>query len=100
MKFLSVLLISLLLAPSLPPGAHAQAPSAPAPSAPPAGSDDVWPRQVVSGGNTFSIYQPRIEQWQGNELQARAAVGVETPASPVARFGVIWFSARTDVDKE
>jgi hypothetical protein len=32
-------------------------------------------------------------------LHARAAVSVETTASPVERFGVVWFSARADVDK-
>ena len=94
MKILSLLLVSLLLAPSVLPWAHAQAPGASLQA------DDTWPKQIVSGGNTFSIYQPQIERWQGNELQARAAVGLETAASPQPRFGVIWFSARTDVDKE
>ena len=62
--------------------------------------DDTWPKQIASGGNTYSIYQPQIEQWQGNQLQARAAIGVESAASPQPHFGVLWFSARTDVDKE
>jgi hypothetical protein len=103
MRILSLLLVSLLLAPSALPWAHAQAPGASSTGAPPAqagGTDDTWPKQVVSDGNTFSIYQPQIERWQGNELQARAAVGLETAASPQPRFGVIWFSAQTDVDKE
>jgi hypothetical protein len=94
MKILSLLLVSLLLAPSVLPWAHAQAPAASS------AADDTWPKQFVSGGNTFSIYQPQIERWYGNELQARAAVGLETAASPQPRFGVIWFSALTDVDKE
>jgi hypothetical protein len=93
LKILSLLLVSLLLAPSVLPWAHAQAPGA-------SSADDTWPKQFVSGGNTFSIYQPQIERWQWNELQARAAVGLETAASPQPRFGVIWFSALTNVDKE
>jgi hypothetical protein len=93
LKILSLLLVSLLLAPSVLPWAHAQAPGAPS-------ADDTWPKQFVSGGNTFSIYQPQIERWQWNELAARAAVGLETAASPQPRFGVIWFSALTNVDKE
>ena len=103
MKIVSVLLVTLLLAPSVLPWAHAQAPGAPPAGAPPAatrGMDDTWPKQIVSEGNTYSIYQPQIEQWQGNQLQARAAVGVETAASSQPHFGVLWFSARTDVDKE
>lgn len=100
---LSLLLVALLLAPSALPRAHAQVPGTPStggPGSPVGATDDAWPKQVVSGGNTFSIYQPQIEQWRGNELQGRAAVGLETAASPEPRFGVIWFSARTDVDKE
>jgi hypothetical protein len=93
LKIPSLLLVSLLLAPSVLPWAHAQAPGA-------SSADDTWPKQFVSGGNTFSIYQPQIERWQWNELQARAAVGLETAASPQPRFGVIWFSALTNVDKE
>ncbi len=93
MKILSLLLVSLLLAPSVLPWAHAQAPGA-------SSADDAWPKQFVSDENMFSIYQPQIERWQGNELQARAAVGLETAASAQPRFGVIWFSALTDVDKE
>ena len=103
MRIFSLLLVSLFLAPSVLPWAHAQAPGASSTGAPPAqaaATDDTWPKQVVSDGNTFSIYQPQIERWQGNELQARAAVGLETAASPQPRFGVIWFSAQTDVDKE
>lgn len=93
LKILLLLLVSLFLAPSVLPWAHTQAPGA-------SSADDTWPKQFVSGGNTFSIYQPQIERWQWNELQARAAVGLETAASPQPRFGVIWFSALTNVDKE
>ena len=32
-------------------------------------------------------------------LHARAAVSVESAASPLQHFGVVWFSARADVDK-
>jgi hypothetical protein len=91
MKILSLSLAVLLLAPSVLPWAHAQGP--------PDGTD-VWPKQILSGETTFSIYQPQIERWQGNSLQARAAVAAETTGSARPRFGVIWFSALTDVDKE
>ena len=77
MKIVSLLLVALLLAPSVLPWAHAQAPGAP-----PAGRRSPRPmawttrgrNRSSASGNTFSIYQPQIEQWQGNQLQARAAV--------------------------
>jgi uncharacterized protein (TIGR03000 family) len=64
------------------------------------GLDAGWPRKISRDGNTITIYQPQIEKWEGNRLQAQAAVSVETPASPQAVFGIIWVTARTDVDKE
>ena len=58
-----------------------------------------WPREATEGGRTFTVYQPQIEKWDGVRLHARAAVSVESTASPLQHFGVVWFSARADVDK-
>ena len=58
-----------------------------------------WPREAKEGGRTFTVYQPQIEKWDGTRLHARAAVSVESQASPLQHFGVVWFSARADVDK-
>ena len=76
-----------------PPAGHAQALGDQA-------TDIGWPRQIQQGGNTITIYQPQVERWDGNQLQSRAAVAVETPASAQPTYGVIWLSARTEVDKE
>ena len=32
-------------------------------------------------------------------MRARAAVSIERPASPLQHFGVVWFSARAEIDK-
>ncbi|HEX5732093.1 MAG TPA: hypothetical protein VF131_04580 [Blastocatellia bacterium] len=37
-------------------------------------TDRGWPRKFTSGAYSFSVYQPQIEQWQGNRFEARAAV--------------------------
>ena len=37
-------------------------------------TDKGWPRKLVNGANSFTVYQPQIEEWQGNRLQARARV--------------------------
>ena len=102
-------------APSMPSsGAKtAGAPSAPATQAAPApttgggapaasreGTGNApWPREAMEGDRTFTVYQPQIEQWDGTRLHARAAVSVESAASPLQHFGVVWFSARAEVDK-
>ena len=101
------------------PAAWAQAPSTPAPGAPakggsrpaapaagggPAASREAtgtapWPRESTEGDRTYVVYQPQIEEWDGVRLHARAAVSVESAASPIQNFGVAWFSARAEVDK-
>src|SRR2546427_109522 len=70
---------------------------------PPAASDvdvDPWPRQLASGDDTFSLFQPQYESWDLGRLSGRAAVAVENRVSPQPAYGVIWFTARTEVDKE
>ncbi|HSE95777.1 MAG TPA: carbohydrate-binding family V/XII, partial [Methylomirabilota bacterium] len=93
--------------------AWAQAPSMPASGAPvarpaPGGTPAVsaagaanapWPRELTEGDRTYTVYQPQIEKWDGTRLHARAAFSVETKASPLERFGVVWYSARADVDR-
>ncbi len=58
-----------------------------------------WPRKFVSGTTTISLYQPQLEKWQDNQVNALAAVEVQTGGSKDATYGVIWFTARTEVDK-
>jgi uncharacterized protein (TIGR03000 family) len=69
-------------------GAGAQPPDAP------------FPRKIEGDGETLTIYQPQVESWEKNLMTARAAVAVTTKASPQQTFGVVWFTARTDVDRE
>ena len=40
-----------------------------------------------------------LDTWKGNQLEAYAAVGVRITATKTTDYGVIWFSARTEVDK-
>ena len=60
---------------------------------------DSWPRMVAAGGDKLTVYEPQVESWQGNVLRARAAIGVETPALPKPTYGVVYYTARTEVDK-
>ena len=68
------------------------------PVAPPAPGDP-WPRTITYQGATISIFQPQPESWTGNLLKAYAAVRVQTPGKKDVDYGVIWFAARTEVDK-
>jgi hypothetical protein len=62
-------------------------------------TDQGWPRKFVSGANSFSVYQPQIEQWQGNRIEARAAVAITDGQAKQTTYGVLWFTARTEIDK-
>jgi len=94
-QFLACLL-ALNIAVATPGTAVAQSPTG-AKVAPDAGVP--WPRTVTSQGAMVSIYQPQIDIWSGNQLKAYAAVRVVTPGKQATDYGVIWFSANTEVDK-
>ena len=98
---LGVILCALLVAPGLAACTTAMPVSGeaalPAMVERPAGP---WPRELTSGDQTFSIFQPQYDRWEQGRLDGRSAVTVESPASPEPRYGMIWFTARTQVDKE
>lgn len=89
--------------------ALAQQPAAPAPAAPSAGTSSAippalaWPRQFDLGDKQLEVYQPLIEQWNGDELSGRAAVAIgpkptsSAPTTPT--YGIARFTARVVVDK-
>ena len=71
------------------PGAAAAAPSTP----------DPWPRQVQLPSASVLVYQPQVESWQGNQLTFRCAVAATPSGSDAKTYGVIWGSARTEVNR-
>ncbi len=68
-------------------------------AAAPPPSTDPWPRVLNYQGATITVFQPQVESWVGNKLEAYAAVRVQTPQKKDTDYAVIWFSARTEVDK-
>ena len=62
-------------------------------------SESGWPRTMTSGPDTFLIYQPQVEKWDGNRVELYSAVEMKTGKEGAAKYGVVWFSARTEVDK-
>jgi hypothetical protein len=64
---------------------------------------DPWPRKFsfmgTDGNETLLVYQPQVESWRDNRLDFRAAVGAQTAGAAGETFGVIWGTARTEVDR-
>jgi hypothetical protein len=63
-------------------------------------TDNGWPRVITAGDLRVTVYQPQVESWDNDRIRSRAAVAVQTSASAVPIYGVVWLTARTDVDRE
>jgi hypothetical protein len=59
-----------------------------------------WPKDIVKGETTVTLYQPQLDSLGGNILKGRTAFSVtKKEKKPV--FGTFWFTARllTDMDE-
>ena len=84
-----------------PPLALAQAAApaksaAAAPTQPPA---DPWPRVVDLKGAQVLVYQPQVNKWTDNRIDFRCALAIKKDGAKDESFGVIFATARTQVDK-
>ncbi|MFO1515009.1 MAG: hypothetical protein U1F83_19240 [Verrucomicrobiota bacterium] len=58
-----------------------------------------WPRFYATNGYEFAIYQPQISDWPGNQLSGRFVVAVRPAGTSNETYGVVFFQARTEIDK-
>ena len=58
-----------------------------------------WPRTFTSGNDTYKIYQPQVDRWEANQIHLYSAVELKIGKETAAHYGVVWFEARTEVDK-
>ena len=66
----------------------------------PVGGDGNWPREIDTGGVHLVIYQPQVDSWKDNRIEARSAVIVTRQEDPTQIFGIVSINARTEVDRE
>ncbi len=82
----------------IPVAASAQ--SAPAAAAAtPAIPADPWPRVVDLSKGQVLVYQPQVNKWVDNQIDFRAALAIKPTGAKEETFGVIFATARTQVDK-
>lgn len=62
-------------------------------------SESSWPRTFASGPDAFTIYQPQVDKWSENLIDLYSAVEFKKGNESAAKYGVVWFQARTEVDK-
>ena len=60
---------------------------------------DPWPRVIVQGTVTNTIYQPQLDSWDGFFMKARAVVTLQSAGDSESVYGVIEVTAHTVVDK-
>lgn len=65
----------------------------------PAGANGNWPREIDTGSFHLVIYQPQVDRWEGNRIDARSAVMVTQRGDPKEIFGTVSMEARTEVDR-
>ena len=60
---------------------------------------DPWPRDVSISNAAVLVYQPQINKWDGNQIDFRCALAIKPTGAKDESFGVIFATARTQVDK-
>jgi hypothetical protein len=86
----------------LPDAPKAKLPSSNAPvvkAQPKEPSESGWPRVFSGSADTFTVYPPQVDKWDGDLISLYCAVEVKTGKESAAKYGVVWFEARTEVDK-
>ncbi len=58
-----------------------------------------WPRFFQTNGYEYAIYQPQISSWPSNQIQGRFATAVRPAGTSNEVYGVVYFTARTEIDK-
>jgi hypothetical protein len=62
--------------------------------------DGNWPREIDISDIQLVIYQPQVDTWKDNRIEARSAVIVTRQEEPAQIFGIVSINARTEVDRE
>ncbi|MEN6486675.1 MAG: hypothetical protein ABFD98_17505 [Syntrophobacteraceae bacterium] len=62
--------------------------------------DLTWPKRFVSPEATVVLYQPQLETFKEDMLTVRSAVSVQKKGEKQPVFGVVWFSARVETDRD
>jgi len=57
-----------------------------------------WPLKLEGAKGAIIVYQPQLESYRGNQLEARAAVQVIPKQERSSVFGAVWFHCRLDTD--
>jgi hypothetical protein len=57
-----------------------------------------WPVTVMTDQGSVIVFQPQLDDFEGDTLKGRAAVSI-TPPGQQAIFGAVWLQSRVSVDR-
>jgi hypothetical protein len=63
-------------------------------------ADKTWPREMNTEKGLLTIYQPQPEKFEDNILTGRVAASLLPKGKSTPVFGVFWFTARVDTDRD
>ncbi len=64
-------------------------------------ADDLnWPRELDIKSGTLTMYQPQVDDLEGDVLTFRAAVAYRDEQGSEPVFGAAWFKSRVEIDRE
>ena len=63
-------------------------------------SELTWPREIVTPEATITIYQPQLEEFEGNKLASRFAAAIQSSKMKEPVFGAVWIEARMETDRD
>ncbi len=58
-----------------------------------------WPMPIPTPDGQILVFQPQLEDFQGNTLTAHAAVEITTKDQPQPTYGAIWLKSRVATDR-
>ncbi len=63
-------------------------------------AEEDWPREIIVPEAKIEMYQPQLESFEGDKLEARAAVSVTKKGETEPVFGAVWLAARVLTDRD
>ncbi|HTY59673.1 MAG TPA: hypothetical protein VMF59_12700, partial [Bacteroidota bacterium] len=58
-----------------------------------------WPREIGSSQGLITIYEPQITAFDGNSMNARAAISITPSGENAPIFGAVWLDCRVLTDR-
>jgi hypothetical protein len=63
-------------------------------------SESQWPRVIVSGGCSIKIYQPQVENFNGDTVRSRGAFSITGNGNSEPVFGALWTKSTLRTNRE